>query len=217
MNTKSLNYSLMFSALFLLGLAGIFSYGYMGYKANVINNDTLNAEILNPENILNITGDTNFSLIIDADHLSIVNATNDETNYIDNTKNVTINLTVDKEKYKSAITCDYEIYYEPTVEYTNSAEVGNLIELGFAGECTQCATNQNKFGPISISGVKQGAQASLYKGSITTDASTGAATQTWALHYRFYNLDIDQSSVINKQPSGKVVIKGNECRAAHTG
>ena len=213
MNSKSLNYSLMFSALFLLGLAGIFSYGYMGYKANITNNDTLNAEVLNPENILTITGNTEFSLTIDADNLSIVNATNTEANYIDNTQTVTINLTVEKDKYKSAVTCDYEFYYEPEEQYDNSEGVGSLIELGFEGDCTGCAANPTKFGPISIGGVTKDKQQSLYSGSITTEASTGTATQTWQLHYRFYNLNLDQSGVVNQHPSGKVVIKGKNCRA----
>ncbi len=212
-NNKSLNYSLLFTTIFLVGLSAIFSYGYMGYKANIVNNDTtISGEVLKPENILNISGDNNFALNITLDELSLVSASNSLTDYIDDTKNITINLSVDSKKYTSAVTCDYVFYYEPTTEYTASSEVGNLTELGFSGNCRDCNPSAN-FGPISIAGKKPNNKEQLYEGKITTNPTTGTAIQNWQFSYRFYNLDIDQSSVIGQKPSGKIIIEGKNCYA----
>ncbi len=213
-NTKSLNYSLLLTVIFLVALAAIFSYGYMGYKANVINNDTLSGEVLKPENILSITGDTNFALNITLDELSIVEANNNLSDFIEDNENVTINISVEPEKYKNAVTCDYVFYYEPTTEYKPSPGAESLTELGFSGNCTGCVAPKNTFGPVSIANKTQGTKEQLYEGSITTDPATGKATQTWQFHYRFYNLEIDQSSVIGKNPSGKIIIEGKNCYAA---
>ena len=209
-NTKGLNYSLLFTVIFLVALAAIFSYGYMGYRANIINNDTLSGEVLKPENILNITGDTNFALNITLEELSIVDANNTLTDYIEDSKNVTINVSVDPDKYKTAVTCDYVFYYEPIQEYTASKGSTDsiLTELAFTGSVSDSET---KFDPVSIAGVQE--KQKLYSGKITTNPETGKAEQKWTLSYRFYNLDVDQTDVIGKNPSGKIIIQGENCYA----
>lgn len=211
-NIKSINYSLLFSALFLLGLAAIFSYGYIGYKADVKNDINFNATILKPEDVLSITGDTNFSLNIDLESLSFENATNEQDSYIDSTQSAIISLDLDPNKYKTPVTCNYEFTYEPITEYIPSLGSDDLVELGFEGECENCLISNAKFGPVSIGGIAEGDRQKIYEGSITSDSETGQAEQKWNLHYRFYNLDLDQSSVIGQNPSGKIIIKGLSCK-----
>ena len=206
---KNLIYSLSLTVVFLVGLAAIFSYGYIGYKANISNNDVLNGNVLNPENIFSISGNTDFNLNITLENLNVTSADNNMTNYIDDTKNVTINVSVSPEQYKKAITCEYKIYYQPTTEYKASAASTGKTELGISGEISNTST---KFDAKSIGNVSS--KTELYSGNITTNQTTGTASQEWSLHYRFYNLDVDQSDVIGKSASGKIIIEGQNCYAS---
>ncbi len=205
---KNLIYSLSLTVVFLVGLAAIFSYGYIGYKANISNTDVLNGNVLNPQNIFNITGNTNFSLNVTLDNLTVSTANNNMSKYIDETHNVTINVTVNPSQYKKAVTCNYKIYYQPTTQYTASSASSGKTELGISGEISNTSTNFTTTSIANVSSKKE-----LYSGNITTNQTTGTASQTWSLHYRFYNLDVDQSDVIGKNPSGKIIIEGQNCYA----
>lgn len=209
-NTKSLNYSLLFTVIFLIALAAIFSYGYIGYVANTINNSTLSGQVLKPENILTITGDTGFVLNITLDNLSIVDANDNLSNYIEDNKEVIIKVSLDPDKYQTAVTCNYKIFYEPITPYkaSSASQSAQLQELVLVGH----ASDSLKFEPVPITGLNT--KTELYSGSITTDSRTGTAEQAWQLSYRFYNLDVDQTDVVGQSPSGKIIIQGENCYAA---
>ena len=198
-------YSLLFSIILIVGVLGIVSYGFIG-RSNVEGNTNMQGSILEPSDILSITGDTNFSLDVTLDNLSILESSNNGASYIDDTKNINISIAVDPNLYKSVVTCNYSIYYVPQNVYRASqASIdASLIELGFTG-----SDGNNSFGLTSINNLSD--KTLLYSGSISTDLNTGKNSKNWELSYRFYNLDVDQVDALGQSPAGKVTIEGTGC------
>lgn len=150
MDKKNAIYGLIFSIVFLVGVVAIVSYGFIAGRAQSNGVSNVGGDILEPSELITISGDTDFSLNITLEDLSILDASNEGENYIEDTKTITITVNDDTSIYSNGVQCDYSIYYEPITVYNASSEsiAQGLIELGFIG-----SSGSNSFELKSISGV----------------------------------------------------------------
>ena len=109
----------------------------------------------------------------------------------------------------SNLTCGYEIWYTPTKTFTNStANTNNETELAILGSES---SNQNASFSFDLNGISSATK--MYDGVISTN---GTLTQTWSFTMVHYNLDVEQSSNINKSFTGSISFVAKSCQNKKT-
>lgn len=201
-------YFLVIAVVLFVTAIGTFSFAYIN-RPTVSGNTNVLTNITDISNSLSLTysGNTNISLPITLDDLKIDEASNDYSSYISAEGNVTINFSSNATVYPEGATCDYSIVYTPTTVFNASsgATSASLNELTISG------TNGTvSFSDLSLAGINS--QTTLYSTSVSTSSSLSSVSVPWTFTMKFYNLNVDQSSVLGQSPAGKISVVPGECR-----
>ena len=212
MNQKNKIYFVIMIVVILLVSIIMFSFAYIG-RANVIGNTNTNATIVNATQYFNLTysGAADLSLNVSLDNLAYGSASNSYTSYISNTTTITMNFKVTSSNYTSGGKCAYTIKYvantNGTYTQSSAATSAGLRELAISG-----TNGTDTFSDVNLSGVGTSGT-TLYSGIINTNTYNSTTSKTWTFTMKFYNLNIDQSSVLGSNPSGKIRIESGACGA----
>lgn len=186
-----------------------FTFAYIN-RPTSSGNTNLITNITDIKNAINMSysGDANMALNITLDDLSIMDAKNDYSSYISATSNITINFNANTSIYSRGASCDYSIKYTPitTFNATSAATSAGLRELTLSG-----SNNVSSFSEYPLTGVNSAV--TLYSSSIATSAGVASTSQTWTFTMKFYNLNVNQASVIGQKPEGKISVVPGDCRA----
>ena len=212
MNQRNKIYFVISGLVILLVSVIMISFAYIG-RANVIGNTNTNITITNTVQYFNLTysGNTDLSLNVSLDNLTYDSASNSYTSYVSNTTTITMNFKVTSSSYTSGGKCAYTIKYiaNSNGTYTQSAGAtsAGLRELAISG-----TNGTDSFSDVNLSGVGTSGT-TLYSGNISTNTYNSTTSKTWTFTMKFYNLNVDQSSVLGSNPSGKIRIESGACGA----
>ena len=185
------------------------AFAYIG-RPTISGNTNTNVTINGGAATFSYTGSSSLSIAINTtnDELSSANASNSYTSYIESSSaTTTVSLTTNASLAPKGMTCPYTIIYTPSTAYTQSsgATSAGLRELVITA--TDGSSNYEK----SIAG--SNVVTLVSNASIATSSSTTSKSTTWTFKMRFYNLNVDQESVIGRVPSGTISITNGECEA----
>lgn len=107
------------------------------------------------------------------------------------------------------IKCGYEIWYNPTTVYENSAGAQNLEEMVIIG---LESSGQNTPFRFNLNGVS--AETRLATAYITATGENADITQKWQFTLRHYNLDVNQNDNIGKNFGGTISFRPLGCEDA---
>lgn len=104
------------------------------------------------------------------------------------------------------IKCGYELWYNPTSPFTNSALASGKEEMVLLGIDS---SGENTSFKVNLDGITT--ETKLATAYITVNGKTADITQNWEFILRHYNLDTDQSDNMGKTFGGTISFKALEC------
>ncbi|MBQ6840958.1 MAG: hypothetical protein IJO63_02430 [Bacilli bacterium] len=183
------------------------AFAYIGKPTNT-GTTTANMQIKDISNGITMaySGNTSVALEISWDNLSLHDASNTYTSYISKSTTMAVKMTTSSDFTKGA-TCSYSIKYIPTTAFTSSTAAKNagLKEFVVAGSAGSLS-----FADYSLA--DKTTEVTMYTGSIAT-TSTTTVTHNWTITLKFYNLAVDQNSVMGQTPKGTLSIVPGACVA----
>ncbi|MGN1379825.1 MAG: hypothetical protein ACI4XR_05520 [Bacilli bacterium] len=187
--------------LLTLSILLAISYAFFG---RLIENTNTNAitQINTSYYSLTTEGNTNISLNLTEDSLSIETASNTTPALTSNGGNISLNLTtLDSAK---DISCSYDIVYEP-INALNSSN-SSLKEFTISGS----SSSGLSFNEVNVTG--NSTVTLLSNATIETNASSSLSTlDTWNFTVNFYNLNTAQDYIVGSNISGNIKLANINC------
>ena len=156
-------------------------------------------------------GDEEVSLSIDVDKLSILDQSNSYDKYIEgDVSEIEYYFGTSLVEPRKEQFCDFNLYYEPTTPYTKSsaATSNSLKELTIIGNGIDNNTKQEYSFEKEING---SSRVLLYSGSLGGKNVDKTAKMIWNYRLRFYNLNVNQDTIIGQHPSGRIYAEVISC------
>lgn len=213
MKTK-VKFYLIFLAFFIAAVSFIgISFAFIDFdSANNQQIIPITGSIKNFNNavLMRYEGNTDLNLQISLDDLSSGASSNNYLAYSFDEQDLDIIFSSNPELFPLGVKCDYNIFYIPDSEnvYNASPDAlsNNLVELALEG------TNGNetdKFEMFNLAGLT--AKTLIKKVSISTFEQEEEVIHKWNFKMKFYNLNVDQSSIIGQNPHGTIAFETDYC------
>ena len=214
MNKNGRLFVLIISIVLFLVSVLTLSFAYIGRSDSIVvspNNTVVQGSFRSANQCANLTATASGSLGLNVDFNALDSSTssNSYTSYIDSpVVTLTINIAKSSDTTYSNVTCSYMLSYVPTTKYTPSsgAVSAGLMELAVIG-----SSSSNSFNAVDIG--NKTSKTTLKTASITT-TSGQPKSEVWSIKMRFYNLDIDQSGIMNQSPKGNIFVEQVSCGGA---
>lgn len=195
-------------ALLCVGLGIGFAF-FFGIQQTV-DNSNINIRIAPGSSFsVEYSDDISMSLDILPDDLLFQDSNNNYTSYTSNNKTVTIDFEVDNNSYANGGYCNYDVIYTPDIVYTQSAGAtnANLNELVISG-----VSNLNHtISDYNISGLSD--PTVIYTGRVSANSSFTPIKEIWTMSMKFYNLNVNQDSIMGSSAGGKISFETKDCEA----
>lgn len=192
------------SSILLIVLVFSATFAYFSMQINNDSNLTYNITVNGNLNVTYmLTGGSDLSLDINPSDLN----SGGEIEYVQNTAD-TDYVMLNNNSGHGNVTCSYEIWYEPTTIFHNSAtNVGNETELALVGEDVSKNNTGFTFDLNNIS-----AATKVKDGYIFTNSPTTTMTENWQFSIRYFNINANQNANIGSSFGGKVYFKSTGCK-----
>ena len=193
------------STLLVAVVGATFAY----FSANITGNNgkvTVTAQTAEKRDLFKSTGSPTISLSITADKMQ----NNSTVGSYTVTGDATTAINVELEAGSGKATCLYDVVYIPdaTNYFKPSANAGNNKEFVLDGICS-LATNS-----FSNADSKGNTKVMLKKDATISDSfDANVTTQTWSFTGKVFNLAVDQTDLIEKDPEfgGEIKIENVRC------